>query len=110
MTDGVGSVTISIDDNKNKTYDPTDVTPDANNNIVMSLQSTGTKTWTYKPAPITIAADTDFSWTLDSTSTVLTVNDDEADRAQVPQHVYTVHVQSSSGDSLDIDPIIKDRT
>ena len=110
MSDGTGSVTISIDDNKNKTYDPTDVTPDANNNIVMSIQSMGSKTWTYKPTPITISADTDFSWSVDSTGTILTVSDDEADRAQVPQHSYTVHVQSSSGDSLDFDPIIKDRT
>ena len=50
----------------------------------------------------------DFSWTLVS-PTQLNVTDTLADEATVPQHNYTVMLQSQSGDEAQFDPIIKDR-
>lgn len=108
-TSGVGAVTVTIDDRKNKSYDPDEVTPDANNNVVITLVSSGSKQWTFKPNPITITNNADFSWTLESDDTVLNVVDDEADRHQIPQHNYTCHVHNNAGESMSFDPVIKDR-
>ena len=111
MTSGTGSVTITIDDNKNKTYDPDDVTPDANNQIVMTLVSSGTKQWVFKDNPITINNGADFTWTpANGGGTTLTVTDSEADKGRNPSHNYTVHVKNNAGEEMDIDPRILDRT
>lgn len=109
-TTGVGAVTVTIDDHKNKSYDPDEVTPDDNNNIVITLVSTGTKQWTYKPNPITINNGANFTHSVDATDTILTVNDNEEDEHTIPTHNYTCHVQNNAGESMDFDPIIKDRT
>lgn len=108
-TTGTGSVTVTIDDNKNKSYDPDEVTPDANNNIVITLVSSGTKQWVFKDNPITINNGADFTPTLQS-PTVLNVYDNEDDQHTIPTHNYTCHVKNNAGESLDFDPVIKDRT
>lgn len=109
-TTAVGAVTITIDDKKKKSYSADVVTPDANNQIVMTLVSSGSKSWVFKDPPITINNPADFSWTPeDGGGTVLTVTDSNADKSRVPQHNYTVHVKSNDGDELDIDPKIVDR-
>lgn len=108
-TTGVGSVTVTIDDNKNKSYDPDEVTPDANNQVKITLVSTGSKTWTYKPKPITIDNPANFTWSVDSTDKILTVTDTEQDEGSHPTHNYTCHVQNNQGESFSFDPIIKDR-
>lgn len=109
-TTGVGAVTIKIDDQKKKTYVPDEVTPDSNNNIVMTLESEGSKQWVFKDPPITINNPADFSWSPeDGGGTVLTVTDTNADKSRVPQHNYTVHVKNNAGEEMDIDPKIVDR-
>lgn len=108
-TDVDGQVVVSIDDNKNKSYDPETVTPDAENNIQITLLSTGTKQWTFKANPITITNGADFTPQVQPGGTVLNVYDDEADRHQIPTHQYTCHVKSNQGDELDFDPVIRDR-
>lgn len=110
-TTGVGSVCITVDDHKNKSYDPQIVIPDANKQVTITLVSEGpNKTWTFKPTPISIRhGHGNFTYTVDSTNTVLTLTDSEADKGTHPQHSYTCHVESNTGDSLDIDPIIKDQ-
>lgn len=109
-TTGVGSVTVSVDDQRQISCNPDTVEPDVNGNISFMLQSTGTKVWNFNSGnPITIANPTDFSWTLVS-PTQLNVTDTSADKARVPQHNYTLLVQSQDGDEAKFDPIIKDRT
>lgn len=114
MSTGTGSVTITVNDQRQITYDPTEVTPDVDNNISMFLVSAGpNKSWefmnTAETKPITIVNPNDFSWTLLENKTQLNVTDNEDDRDQIPTHAYTVHVVSSDGDRLDFDPIIRDR-
>lgn len=109
-TTAVGAVTITIDDKKNKSYSADEVTPDENNQVVMTLVSSGSKSWTYKDKPITIKNDANFTWSPhDGGGTVLTVTDSGDDKKKHPKHDYTVHVQSNDGDELDIDPKIVDR-
>lgn len=107
---GVGTVTVSVDDQRNITYSADPVEPDANNNIVFTLVSTGpTKVWTFKEDPINISNPHDFSWTLQS-STQLNVTDTSADEATIPQHNYTLKIKDQNGNQFDFDPVIKDRT
>ena len=106
----IGSVTITVDDQRKITYSSDDVEPDASGNILFTLQSAGpNKVWTFNPNdPINIANPQNFTPHLLS-STQLTVNDTSADRATIPQHNYTIKIQSQDGDELAFDPVIKDR-
>jgi hypothetical protein len=108
---GIGSCTITVNDQRNISYSCDPVEPDANNNISFTLQSTGpTKTWSFNPNnPINIANPNDFSWSLAS-PTQLNVTDTSADEKTIPQHNYTIMIQSQSGEQAEFDPIIKDRT
>lgn len=108
---GIGSCTITVNDQRNISYSCDPVEPDANNNISFTLQSTGpTKTWSFNPNnPINIANPSNFSWTLAS-PTQLNVTDTSADEKTIPQHNYTIMIQSQSGEQAEFDPIIKDRT
>ncbi|MBB3764389.1 hypothetical protein [Sphingomicrobium lutaoense] len=109
QTSGVGAVTITVDDQRQVSYDPEDVTPDENNNIEMTLQSSGTKQWSFmQNNPVTIANPQDFTSRLID-DTHLNVNDTGADKARNPTHQYTVHVVSNTGEHCDFDPIIRDR-
>lgn len=106
---GVGAVTVSVDDQRQITCSPDTVEPDVNGNISFMLQSTGSKVWNFKSDnPINIANPQDFSWTLVS-PTQLNITDTSADEATIPQHNYTLMVQSQDGDQASFDPVIKDR-
>ena len=105
-----GSCTISVNDQHQVSCNPDPVEPDVNGNISFMLQSTGSKVWNFNPTnPINIANPNDFSWTLVS-STQLNVTDTSADESTIPQHNYTVMIQSQNGDETSFDPVIKDRT
>ena len=108
---GTGSVTVTVDDQRQITYSCDPVSPDSNNDITFMLQSVGpSKTWTFNSNdPINISNPHDFSVTLAS-PTQLDVTDTSADEATVPRHNYTLKIQSQSGDQVDFDPVIKDRT
>ena len=108
---GVGSVTVSVNDQRQISYSADPVEPDANGNIMFNLQSTGpNKVWTFNANdPINIASPQNFTVNLLS-STQLQVNDTSADEQTIPQHNYTLKIQSQNGDHLEFDPIIKDRT
>ena len=107
----IGAVTITVNDQRQISYSSDDVEPDQNGNILFTLESTGpNKVWSFNPNdPINIANPQNFTTSLLS-STQLSVNDTSADRATIPQHNYTIKIQSQDGDELDFDPIIKDRT
>lgn len=107
---GIGAVTVSIDDQRQISYSADPVEPDANGNISFNLVSTGAnKVWTFKPNdPINISNPHDFTHTLVS-PTQLNVTDTSADEATVPQHNYTLKIQSQNGDQVEFDPIIRDR-
>lgn len=108
--EGVGTVTVSVNDQRQVTCNPDTVEPDVNGNLSFMLQSTGSKTWNFQANnPINIANPNNFSWTLVS-PTQLNVTDTSADRATIPQHNYTVMLQSQDGDHASFDPVIKDRT
>lgn len=108
---GIGSCTITVDDQRSISYSCDPVEPDANNNIVFYLQSTGpTKTWSFNPNdPINIDHPSNFTTTLVS-PTQLNVVDTSADEKTIPTHNYTIKIQSQSGEQAQFDPIIKDRT
>jgi len=108
---GVGSCTVTVDDQRNISYSCDPVEPDANNNIVFYLQSSGpTKTWNFNPSdPINIANPQNFNWSLAS-PTQLNVTDTSQDEKTIPTHNYTLKIQSQSGEQAEFDPIIKDRT
>lgn len=107
---GVRDVTIRVDDHKNIDYDPEEVTTGNDNKIVMTLHSVGKKNWRFRQQPITINDPfNNFDWRVNGAGTVLTINNSEEDRRELPHHVYHVHVESDAGDQLDLDPIIKDR-
>lgn len=107
----IGAVTITVDDQRQITYSNDEVEPDANGNIVFTLESTGpNKVWNFKQDdPINISNPSNFSTTSIS-ATSLTINDTSADRATVPTHNYTIKIESQDGDELSFDPVIKDRT
>ena len=106
----VGAVTITVNDQRQISYSSDDVEPDANGNILFTLQSAGpNKVWSFNPNdPINIANPQNFTTNLLS-STQLSVNDTSADEATIPQHNYTIKIQSQDGDELAFDPVIKDR-
>ena len=108
---GIGSVTVTVDDQRQISYSCDPVTPDSNNDITFMLASAGpNKTWTFNSNdPINISNPQDFSYSLAS-STQLDVTDTSADEKTVPQHNYTLKIQSQNGDNFDFDPVIKDRT
>ena len=108
---GIGSVTVSVDDQRQISYSCDPVEPDVNGNISFMLQSAGpNKQWSFMASnPINISNPQDFSWTLVS-PTQLNVTDTSADESRVPQHNYTLMIQSQSGDEVEFDPVIKDRT
>jgi hypothetical protein len=108
---GAGSCTISVNDQRQISCTPDTVEPDVNGNVSFMLRSTGTKVWNFNPSnPINIANPQDFSWTLVN-STQLNVTDTSADEATIPQHNYTVMIQSQNGaEQASFDPVIKDRT
>ena len=104
-----GVVTVSVNDQRQITCTPDQAEPDVNGNLCFTLQSTGSTVWNFKPGnPINISNPQDFSWTLVS-PTQLNVTDTSADEATVPQHNYTVMLQSQNGDEAEFDPVIKDR-
>lgn len=110
MPNTEGSCTVSVNDQRQISCNPDPVEPDDNGNISFMLQSTGSKVWNFKPGnPINIANPQDFSWTLVS-PTQLNVTDTSADEATIPQHNYTVMLQSQNGDEASFDPVIKDHT
>lgn len=105
-----GSCTVSVNDQRQITCNPDPVTPDENDNIMFTLQSTGSQVWTFNAQnPISIANNADFTTTLIS-PTQLLVTDTNADERTIPEHAYTVIIQSQSGESAEFDPVIKDRT
>lgn len=107
---GVGAVTVTVNDQRQFSYSVDPVQPDVNGNVSFYLQSSGSKQWSFVPNnPINIANPQNFSWTL-NTPTQLNITDTSADRATVPTHQYTLMVQSQNGDTLEIDPTIRDRT
>lgn len=108
---GVGTVTVTVNDQRQISYSCDPIEPDVNGNMSFFLASAGpTKTWTFNPNnPINIANPQDFSWTLVS-PTQLNVTDTSADEATIPQHNYTLMIQSDSGDDFSFDPVIQDRT
>jgi hypothetical protein len=108
---GVGTCTVTVDDQRNISYSCDPIEPDQNNNIVFYLQSAGpTKTWSFNPNdPINIDHPNDFTVSLVS-STQLNVTDSNQDDQVYPQHNYTLKIQSQSGEQAEFDPIIKDRT
>jgi hypothetical protein len=107
----IGAVTITVDDQRQITYSSDEVEPDANGNIVFTLQSTGPdKIWNFKQNdPINIANPSNFTTTSVS-ATSLTINDTSADKATNPTHNYTIKIENQDGEELAFDPIIKDRT
>ncbi|WP_205479392.1 hypothetical protein [Sphingomonas arenae] len=106
---GIGSVTVSINDQRNISYSADPVEPDVNGNISFNLVSTGSKVWTFNSNdPINIANPHDFSYTLVS-PTQLNVTDTSADEATIPQHNYTLKIQSQNGENFEFDPVIRDR-
>lgn len=106
---GVGGVTITVNDQRQFSYSCDPVEPDVNGNISFFLQSSGSKQWSFMSNnPINIANPQNFSWTL-NTPTQLNVTDTSADKGTIPQHQYTLNVQSQNGEELEIDPTIKDR-
>ena len=108
---GVGSCTVTVDDQRQISYSCDPVEPDQNNNIVFYLQSSGpNKVWTFNSNdPINIDHPNDFRVTLVS-PTQLNVYDSNQDDNVYPQHNYTLKIQSQSGETAEFDPIIKDRT
>jgi hypothetical protein len=110
MPNTEGSCIVTVNDQRQISCNPDTVEPDENGNISFMLQSTGNKVWNFKPDnPINIANPQDFSWTL-VTPTRLNVTDTSADEATIPQHNYTVMIQSQNGDEeASFDPVIKDR-
>ena len=108
---GIGSCTITVNDQRNVSYSCDPVEPDANNNIVFYLQSAGpTKTWSFNSQqPISIDHPANFNTSL-ATPTQLNVTDTSQDSSTYPQHHYSIQIQSQSGDDFAFDPIIKDRT
>lgn len=106
---GVGAVTVTVNDQRQFSYSVDPVEPDVNGNISFYLQSSGSKQWAFVANnPINIANPQNFSWTLNS-PTQLNITDTSADRATTPQHQYTLNVQTPNGETLEIDPTIKDR-
>lgn len=106
-----GSCTISVNDQHQITCNPDPVTPNDSNDITFTLNSTGNKLWNFNPNnPINIANPHDFTATL-VTPTQLLVTDTSADERTIPQHNYTVVIQSQNGDDqFEYDPVIKDHT
>ena len=105
-----GSCTISVNDQHQTTCNPDPVTPNASNDITFTLTSTGSKIWNFNASnPINIANPHDFTATL-ITPTQLVVTDSSADERTIPQHNYTVLIQSQNGEEFEYDPVIKDHT
>lgn len=91
----VGAVTVTVNDQRQISYSADTVEPDVNGNISFTLYSTGpNKTWSFiSNNPINIANPADFSWTLVS-PIQLNVTDTSADENTIPQHNYTLMIQS----------------
>ena len=107
---GNRDVTIRVADSGDIDYDPEEVTTGHDKKIVMTLQSLGQKRWRFRSTPITINDPfNNFDWRVNGAGTILTIDNSEDDRHELPHHVYRVHVESDAGDRVDLDPIIKDR-
>lgn len=110
-----GHVMCNINFDDSVTLTPQEATPDANNNIVITLvDDSNGMGWVFADDPITIRNDADFTVTRNANGQI-TVNDNENDsrgRGNNPMtHKYTLHFVSTthSGQTKDYDPTIKDR-
>ena len=110
MPSAVGTVTVTLDDNGNYTLSSEDVTPDASDNVIFTMVSTGpNKSWKFDNPPIAIVNDADFTIAPPNGGTTrLVVRDSEADKATIPDHEYTLYAVCGT-DKVAIDPRIIDR-
>lgn len=107
--DGQATCTIT---GQTAVISPEEVTPDANDDVVFTLDASRAGAWRFADEPITIVEDEDFTVTRLS-DTQIRVHDNENDSRGKPSaktHKYTLHFVTFDGRThMDVDPTIKDR-